>query len=78
MKYKERDDLTWNPNHCPPSRLVKLKELDELKRLVRKYPDVVLDMLLLKDLCLEAAKRGVAIVYNSGEIIPKRWELMNG
>ena len=56
-------------------RLVRVKEMDTLKHLVRKYPDVALDTLLLKDLCLEACKRGVAIVYNSTDVIPIRWEV---
>lgn len=76
MKLKKREKITPNPNHCPPSRLVKIKELDVLKHLVRKYPDVTLDMLLLKDLCQEACKRGVAIVYSRGMEL-QRWEFFD-
>lgn len=73
---KSRKGITPNPNHCPPSRLVKLKELDDLKHLVRKYPDVALDMLSLKDLCQEACKRNVAIVYSKGMEL-QRWEFID-
>ncbi len=45
MKSKRPNNLTPNPNHCPPSTFVKLKELDTLQHLVRKYPEVAMDWL---------------------------------
>ena len=64
---------TWNPDHCPGSRLVKLKELDTLQHLVRKYPDVAMDCLSTKRIvsyvqrCRQKEDFEITIVAASGK-----------
>ncbi|MCK5642339.1 MAG: hypothetical protein KAJ19_16145 [Gammaproteobacteria bacterium] len=78
MDYRNGD--TPNPNHCPASRLVKIKELDALKHLVRKYPDVAMDWLSTKQMVEYLAEHrgkvgGKVIKFASGTTLEYQYQI---